>query len=147
MALSSAEKLRVVNTPRAKFINELREQFVTEDSLAAPSFPWERSRGADFRCLAQAVYVMSKWSTDNSAALKNAGTLPQVEKWLEDDSEAITDAFVTVIKETFTTMVELTRNPEYSKPFGMYPKVNNTSHCLTIVLRLHRFLRWRSLGC
>lgn len=123
VALSSAEKLRVLNTRRAKFINELRVLYVTEDSLAAPSFRWDRSRGADYRCLAQAVYVISKWGSDNGASLKNAGTLPQVEKWLEDDNESVAADFVALIKKTFSVLVELTTNAEYSVPFQMYTKV------------------------
>ncbi|KAE9396331.1 hypothetical protein BT96DRAFT_996824 [Gymnopus androsaceus JB14] len=117
MALSSAEKLRVLNTQRARFINELKVLFVTENSLAAPAFRWERSRGADYRCLAQAVYVISKWGTDNGASLKSAGTLPQVEKWLEEDSEPVPADFVALIKQTFTILVELTVNPAYSGLF------------------------------
>ncbi|KAJ3983370.1 hypothetical protein F5890DRAFT_1475390 [Lentinula detonsa] len=124
VALSSAEKLRVLNTRRAKFINELKDLFVTERGLAAPSFPWERSRGADYRCLAQAVYVISKWGTDRSSALKNAGTLPQVERWLEDDTDPVPDEFSSVIKETFSILVELTAKEEYSAPFSMYAKVS-----------------------
>ncbi|KAJ3993775.1 hypothetical protein F5050DRAFT_1576977, partial [Lentinula boryana] len=124
VALSSAEKLRVLNTRRAKFINELKVLFVTEQGLAAPSFRWERSRGADYRCLAQAVYVISKWGTDRSSSLKNAGTLPQVERWLEDDTEPVPDEFSSVIKETFSILVELTAKEEYSAPFSMYAKVS-----------------------
>ncbi|KAJ3724240.1 hypothetical protein DFJ43DRAFT_1157769 [Lentinula guzmanii] len=124
VALSSAEKLRVLNTRRAKFINELKDLFVTERGLAAPSFRWERSRGADYRCLAQAVYVISKWGTDRSSALKNAGTLPQVERWLEDDTDPVPDEFSSVIKETFSILVELTAKEEYSAPFSMYAKVS-----------------------
>ncbi|KAF9076684.1 hypothetical protein BDP27DRAFT_1414534 [Rhodocollybia butyracea] len=122
VALSSAEKLKVLNTRRAKFITELKELYVTEDGLAASTFRWERSRGADYRCLAQAVYVIQKWNVDNGLSLKNAGTLPQVEKWLNDPSESVSADLVDLIKKTFSILIELT--VEYPEPFKMYPKVS-----------------------
>ncbi|KIK51281.1 hypothetical protein GYMLUDRAFT_252190 [Collybiopsis luxurians FD-317 M1] len=124
VALSSAEKLRVLNSPRAKFINELRDLFVTERTLGAPSFRWDRSRGADYRCFAQAVYVIYRWGNDNGVSLKNAGTLPQVEKWLDEEIGSVPEDFVNLIKETFSVVVELTAKAEYSQPFDMYPKVS-----------------------
>ena len=123
VALSSAEKLRVLNSPRARFINDLKDLFVTKETLGSPSFRWDRSRGADYRCLAQAVYVISRWDEDNGVSLKNAGTLPQVEKWLNEETSPVSEDFADMIKKTFSVMVKLTTRSEYSHPFGMYPKV------------------------
>ncbi|KAF5351459.1 hypothetical protein D9757_012061 [Collybiopsis confluens] len=78
MALTSAEKLHVINTPRARFIRDLLSEFVSEDTLGSSSIPWDKSRGSDFRCVSQAVYLMDRWNSQ----LKNAGSLAQVEKWL-----------------------------------------------------------------
>ncbi|KAF5345784.1 hypothetical protein D9758_011907 [Tetrapyrgos nigripes] len=80
MALTPAEKLHVINTPRANFIRSLLSSYVEGHSLGdARYMPWERSRGSDFRCVAQAVFVMSKWGSNS---LLGAGSLPQVERWL-----------------------------------------------------------------
>ncbi|KAJ3869502.1 hypothetical protein EV359DRAFT_76621 [Lentinula novae-zelandiae] len=110
MALTSAEKLHVITTPRARFIRDLLEEFVSETTLGSPNIPWDKSRGSDFRCISQAVYLMDKWPTTKSgAALKHAGSLQLVEKWLsstgvdkkggksaggdDDDYGTIPDAF------------------------------------------------------
>ncbi|KIK51296.1 hypothetical protein GYMLUDRAFT_50667 [Collybiopsis luxurians FD-317 M1] len=124
VALSSAEKLRVLNSPRARFINDLKDLFVTKETLGAPSFRWDRSRGADYRCLAQAVYIICRWDDDNGKSLKNAGTLPQVEKWLNEEASPIPEDFANLIKKTFSVTVQLAVRAEYSQPFEMYPKVS-----------------------
>ncbi|KAF5363203.1 hypothetical protein D9758_008370 [Tetrapyrgos nigripes] len=84
MALTSAEKLHVIATPRAQFIRSLLNTHVSDDTLGDPKLPWDRSRGGDFRCISQAVFVMSKWT---SSPLSGAGTLAQVEKWLTETGE------------------------------------------------------------
>jgi len=82
MALTPAEKLHVINTPRANFIRSLLTSYVEGHALGDPRLmPWERSRGSDFRCVAQAVFVMSKWGTNS---LVGSGSLPQVERWLTE---------------------------------------------------------------
>ncbi|KAJ4481280.1 hypothetical protein J3R30DRAFT_3287525, partial [Lentinula aciculospora] len=134
VALSSAEKLRVLNTHRARFINELKDLFITEHGLAAPSFRWDRSRGADYRCIAQAVYALFKWGTERETALKNAGTLPQVEKWLEEDINGVPEDFSRLVKESFSLLVELVVHGEFSKPFAMYPKVSPVEIVGVVVL-------------
>ncbi|KAJ3825271.1 hypothetical protein EV361DRAFT_807920, partial [Lentinula raphanica] len=134
VALSSAEKLRVLHTRRSKFINELKESYVTKEGLAAPSFRWERTRGADFRCLAQSVFVMWKWDKDGEQSIKSAGTLSQVERWLEENDEAIPDEFSSAVKGTFATLVQLTSHQEYSAPFSMYTKVSPVEIIGVIVL-------------
>ncbi|KAH7869492.1 uncharacterized protein C8R40DRAFT_1059175 [Lentinula edodes] len=122
MALTSAEKLHVITTPRARFIRDLLEEFVSETTLGSPNIPWDKSRGSDFRCISQAVYLMDKWPTTKSgAALKHAGSLPLVEKWLsstgvdkksgksaggdDDDYGTIPDAFAKRVKEAYSLMV------------------------------------------
>ncbi|GAW02651.1 hypothetical protein LENED_004317 [Lentinula edodes] len=124
MALSTAEKLRIRSTRHAKFINELRELYVTESGLAAPSFRWDRSRDADYRCLAQAVYALSKWGPERNTALKTTGTLSQVEKWLDDDTSPMSGEFADQVKQAFSILVQLTVDEDLSKPFLMYKKVS-----------------------
>ncbi|THU97548.1 hypothetical protein K435DRAFT_60783 [Dendrothele bispora CBS 962.96] len=83
MALTPAEKLHVINTPRANFIRSLLTSFVEKGgALGDPQvMPWDRSRGSDFRCIAQGVFVMYKWGT---GTLTGSGSLPQVERWLTE---------------------------------------------------------------
>ncbi|THU99208.1 hypothetical protein K435DRAFT_719927 [Dendrothele bispora CBS 962.96] len=82
MALTPAEKLHVINTPRAYFIRSILESYVERHPLGNPEvLLWDRSRGSDFRCVAQAVFIMSKWGTNS---LTGSGSLPQVERWLTE---------------------------------------------------------------
>ncbi|KAG6898814.1 hypothetical protein C0993_003935 [Termitomyces sp. T159_Od127] len=103
MALTPAEKLQVVNTPRSAFIRALLAHFLSP-TAASPSdadgagslahFDWERTRGADFRALAQTVYVLHTFpafappgrTTDalRAASLKNLGAVTTLEKFLAD---------------------------------------------------------------
>ncbi|KAK7435615.1 hypothetical protein VKT23_019567 [Stygiomarasmius scandens] len=80
MALTPAEKLHVINTPRANFIRSILGSYVEGNALGDPqTVPWDRTRGSDFRCIAQGVFVMYKWGTNT---LTGSGSLPQVERWL-----------------------------------------------------------------
>ncbi|KAJ3812586.1 hypothetical protein F5876DRAFT_37066, partial [Lentinula aff. lateritia] len=141
MALSSAEKLHVINTPRARFIRDLLEEFVSETTLGSPNIPWDKSRGSDFRCISQGVYLMDKWpTTKGAAALKHAGSLQVVEKWLvstgvdkkggksaggdDDDYGTIPDAFAKKVKEAYSLMVEMTKNKKFAAPFTSYQRVS-----------------------
>ncbi|KAJ3752757.1 hypothetical protein EV360DRAFT_54674, partial [Lentinula raphanica] len=122
VALSAAEKLKVSNTCRSRFVNELKDLYVTQETLAAPSLRWERSQGADFRCIAQSVYIIYKWEIDGPSSVKSVGTSNQLKRWLESDATPITPQFSCVVKRTFAIMVELTAN--YPEPFLLYPKVS-----------------------
>ncbi|KAJ3711814.1 hypothetical protein C8R42DRAFT_550496, partial [Lentinula raphanica] len=122
VALSAAEKLKVSNTCRSKFVNELKDLFVTKETLAAPSLRWERSRGADFRCVAQSAYIMYKWEIDGPCSVKSVGTSNQLKRWLESDATPITPAFSNVVKRTFSKMVGLTA--DHPEPFSLYSKVS-----------------------
>ncbi|KAJ3800978.1 hypothetical protein GGU11DRAFT_742007 [Lentinula aff. detonsa] len=158
MALTSAEKLHVINTPRARFIRSLLEEFVSDTTLGSPSIPWDKSRGSDFRCIAQAVYLMDKWPTSKSeAALKHAGSLPLVDKWLSntgadkkggksaggDDDEygAIPETFAKKVKETYSLMVEMAKSKDLATPFTLYPKVSPIEMiCLSLLIYVHGIL-------
>ncbi|KAJ3971579.1 hypothetical protein EV361DRAFT_949578 [Lentinula raphanica] len=157
MALTSAEKLHVINTPRAQFIRTLVEEFVSE-SLGS-TIPWDISRGSDFRCIAQAVYLMDKWPTTKSEPpLKHAGSLQPVEKWLdnvvdkkggksarknddEDDYGAVPESFAKKVRETFSLMVKMTKSKNLAKPFNLYQKVSPIEMiCLSLLIYVHGVL-------
>ncbi|KAH0835723.1 hypothetical protein J3R83DRAFT_9546 [Lanmaoa asiatica] len=80
MALTPAEKLQVLNTPMSTFVRKLQsEYFNLESSFDAEGFDWDRSRGGDFRCITQALYVIAKYPSSTSI-----GAITQLEKWLHN---------------------------------------------------------------
>ncbi|KAG2148976.1 hypothetical protein DEU56DRAFT_87764 [Suillus clintonianus] len=118
MALTPAEKLQVTNTPMASFVRRLEAEYFGEDKpLGGNTLDWDRSRGGDFRCIAQALYCISKYPS-----LQSVGTVPQIEKWLhnptrrvksrkkasDDDEDLANDElFLTCIHETFRVFSQL----------------------------------------
>ncbi|KAH7910424.1 hypothetical protein BJ138DRAFT_1126889 [Hygrophoropsis aurantiaca] len=82
MALTPAEKLQVLATPMASFVRTIQTQYFAQDKpLGGETLDWDRTRGADFRCVAQALYAIAKYPT-----LTSIGTLPQVEAWLHNST-------------------------------------------------------------
>ncbi|KAF4622648.1 hypothetical protein D9613_009045 [Agrocybe pediades] len=83
VALTPAEKLMVIKTPRADFIRSLQTTHMKEPGgLSSSSLDWNTARGSDYRSLAIGVYCMEKFSGD----LKMPG-MPQIERWLSPPSE------------------------------------------------------------
>ncbi|THU79356.1 hypothetical protein K435DRAFT_558726, partial [Dendrothele bispora CBS 962.96] len=159
MALTSAEKLHVIATPRAQFIRSILASHISETVLGGPKFPWDRARGSDFRCISQAVFVMSKWT---SSTLTGAGSLPQVEKWLRETGESNTkgratpkkravghdgdyidapqvpEAFAKKVIETYDMLVAMVGDSKLNKAFYAYPKVSPIEMiCIPILIFAH----------
>ncbi|KAG6829907.1 hypothetical protein H0H87_009809 [Tephrocybe sp. NHM501043] len=101
MALTPAEKLQVTNTPRSAFIRSLLSHFLSTTTSPSSSpegagslahFDWDRTRGADYRCIAQIVFSMFYYPAfpsttefvSTKSALKGLGAITQVEKFLSD---------------------------------------------------------------
>ncbi|KAG6886711.1 hypothetical protein C0992_002709 [Termitomyces sp. T32_za158] len=100
MALTPAEKLQVVNTPRSAFIRSLLSHFLTsstssEDGAGSLAhFDWERNRGADYRSISQMVFCLYTFpafappgpTTDakRESSLKNLGAVTTLEKFLTE---------------------------------------------------------------
>ncbi|KAJ8080994.1 hypothetical protein PM082_017829 [Marasmius tenuissimus] len=59
--LTAAEKLQAISTPRVRFIQKLRTQFMVPEKLGNPAIPWNRSRCRDFHILALSVYYATTW--------------------------------------------------------------------------------------
>lgn len=75
-----SEKLQVLNTPMSAFVRKLQlEYFNLEGPLDTEDFDWDRSRGGDFRCITQALYVIAKYPSSSSI-----GAITQLEKWLHN---------------------------------------------------------------
>lgn len=103
MALTPAEKLQVINTPRARFVRELQQQFLKEsDALAGEYLEWDRTRGSDFRCIAQTVFTLDNFGP----AMKNVGTIPRIEKWLGEGGN-FSSTFRDQVIKTFRLFAEL----------------------------------------
>ncbi|KAG1727764.1 uncharacterized protein EDB91DRAFT_886494 [Suillus paluster] len=131
MALTPAEKLQVVNTSMASFVRKVEAEYFTEGKpLGGRALDWDRSRGGDFRCIAQALYCISKYPSLNSV-----GTVGQIDKWLHnptrtaarakgknkasDDGEDLTkdELFLALIHDTFRVFSQLVDDPDLSPIF------------------------------
>lgn len=127
MALTPAEKLQVTNTPMASFVRQLEAEYFGEDKpLGGSALDWDRSRGGDFRCIAQALYCISKYPS-----LQTVGTVLQIEKWLHnptrrakskkkanDDEDLTTDElYLSCIHDTFRTFSQLVSDPDLCPVF------------------------------
>lgn len=119
-----SEKLQVLNTPMSAFVRKIQLEYLNTGSpLDSDSFEWDRSRGGDFRCITQALYIIAKYPTSTSI-----GAIAQLEKWLyrpttkpyvrskgkkkasaDDSSEDLSkdDAFLERIHTTFRTFSNL----------------------------------------
>ncbi|KAF7294810.1 hypothetical protein MIND_01018700 [Mycena indigotica] len=94
VALTPAEKLKVVSTPRANFVREIQEAYLNNDEspLSGGQLAWNRSRGSDFRCLAQMLQ-----SIDGNFKQSSFSTL---EKWISEPTP-LEKSFTTAIENTF----------------------------------------------
>ncbi|KAG2347307.1 hypothetical protein BDR05DRAFT_927034 [Suillus weaverae] len=117
MALTPAEKLQVTNTPMASFVRQLEVEYFGEDKpLGGNALDWDRSRGGDFRCIAQALYCISKYPS-----LQSVGTVLQIEQWLHnptrrakskkkaiaDEDLAKDELYLSCIHDTFRVFSQL----------------------------------------
>ncbi|KAJ7063429.1 hypothetical protein C8F01DRAFT_1132989 [Mycena amicta] len=93
VALTPAEKLKVLSTPRANFVRQLQETFLNNDesSLSEGSLSWKRSRGSDWRCVAQMLQSIHSGKQSSFSTL---------EKWLSDPV-AVDKSFSSAIENTF----------------------------------------------
>ncbi|KAG2155210.1 uncharacterized protein EDB93DRAFT_1129448 [Suillus bovinus] len=130
MALTPAEKLQVINTPMSSFVRQLEVEYFGQDKpLGGDALDWERSRGGDFRCIAQALYCISKYPS-----LQSVGTVLQIEKWLhnptrrtkskkkESEDEDLTkdELYLSSIHDTFRVFSQLVSDPDL-RPIFLQP--------------------------
>ena len=115
MALTPAEKLQVLNTPRSKFVRDLVYTHITnpEGGLNSNNLEWDPSRGSDFRCIASSLWCFDKWL---DGQLKVVPSVPQLEKWLDDESEVDED-FAANARETFEIFSYLVKDDKLRKVF------------------------------
>ncbi|KZT20345.1 hypothetical protein NEOLEDRAFT_1140938 [Neolentinus lepideus HHB14362 ss-1] len=110
MALTPAEKLQAISSPKADFVRELLATY-SELTGNSSTLVWDSGRGTDFRCFAQALYNVEKFPK-----LKSGGTIAQIEKWLatkEDFDENTQDD----IHRTYSVFLELAKDKQLAKCF------------------------------
>ncbi|KAL0957619.1 hypothetical protein HGRIS_001401 [Hohenbuehelia grisea] len=135
MALTPAEKLQVINTPRAAFVRELLTMFVNDDNgLGGGALNWDRERGADFRCVAQSVCCIAHYPS----GIRNVGTMPQLKKWLSA-SDALPEGTMGMIKETYRVFVQLVSNKTVNRVFHEPEKIAPLEFiCIPILIAMKR---------
>ncbi|KAH6894840.1 hypothetical protein BKA70DRAFT_1407401 [Coprinopsis sp. MPI-PUGE-AT-0042] len=119
MALTPAEKLQVTNTHRSTFVRSLVNKHIKDGGLSSDHLEWDTSRGSDFRCLAQALYLLERWGP----TLKTIGTILQLDKWLAATTP-LDPGFKSDMEDTFDIFSELTQNAAYNKCFKNPGKVS-----------------------
>ncbi|KAF8556644.1 hypothetical protein OG21DRAFT_1482858 [Imleria badia] len=154
-----SEKLQVVNTPMASFVRKLQSEYLSTGSPLGDSegFDWDRSRGGDFRCITQALYVIAKYPSSASI-----GAIVQLEKWLhnpttkpyaraqgkkkakeDDTSEDLTDddAYLERVHTTFRTFSNLVRDaslhPHFLRPEWRVSPIEFVMMCLLVSVKMN----------
>lgn len=107
------ERMQAQNTPRASFIRQVLTKYVTENTLAGPNIQWLRSRGNDFRCVAQSVYLLSKASNGTTRAYPDFDAL---NSWIENP-DTPPASLRTRVLAAFDTFVKLLKNDTTNKVF------------------------------
>lgn len=101
------------------FVREMVSAYLTTGGLAGRTLDWDRSRGGDFRCLAEAIHVIDKYSEK----LNNHGTMLQLEKWLTSAKEPSED-FREKVHNTLNVFVALVQDSSLNGVFNTPTKVS-----------------------
>ncbi|KAJ7927092.1 hypothetical protein B0H13DRAFT_1971588 [Mycena leptocephala] len=110
VALTPAEKLKVITTPRATFVRKLQDEFLNKNDagLGGDALAWDRTRGRDFRCLAQTIQCISDSPKTTS--------MRATEKWLSVPAK-LNPAFAASIENTYRVYEKLVGEPRHSDHF------------------------------
>ncbi|ESK94278.1 hypothetical protein Moror_8263 [Moniliophthora roreri MCA 2997] len=90
VALTPAEKLQAISTPRADFIRGLLNRYNTDQTLGHPDISWDKERARDYHVFALAVYSLDKWKSNNKDKNLALAGIAQIEKWLSEKVDAPT---------------------------------------------------------
>jgi hypothetical protein len=96
--------------------------------LGGNALEWDRSRGNDFRCLAQSLFSMAMYP-----GLKGVPSISQLEKWLSNPEE-LPSKFCENAHLTYRVFQELVRDPKFSTPFRKPTKVSPIEFILATLL-------------
>ncbi|PBK95210.1 hypothetical protein ARMGADRAFT_1011083 [Armillaria gallica] len=95
MALTAAEKLQAISSPRVQIIRELLATHPLDN------IPFDRSRATDFRCFVTLAHALTNYPGMNNIVIQPA----QLTKWLKSEGEG--EAFRTKMEETLVRMAEV----------------------------------------
>lgn len=116
------------------FIRELNAIYIKEGGLAGDALDWDRSRGSDFRCLAQALYIIEKFAEGQV----NYSTLLQLEKWLERSPEP-TPKFCEKVHNTYRVFVDLVHDTALKEVFGAPTRVSPIEFIMiSLLIAVHK---------
>ncbi|TEB24117.1 hypothetical protein FA13DRAFT_1669587, partial [Coprinellus micaceus] len=133
MALTPAEKLGVISSPRSNLTRSLVNTHIASGALNPSTLDWDATRGADFRCVASALWCIHRWVTDKGS-LKTVPSVMQLEKWLTDEEE-VGDAFERRVREAFAIFGEVVEDRKLGRVAGTVPaKVSPLEFIFTAVL-------------
>ncbi|KAI6126983.1 hypothetical protein F5141DRAFT_1210271 [Pisolithus sp. B1] len=138
MALTPAEKLQVINSPMASVVRSIQTQYLESNSpLAGDELDWDRSRGGDFRCITQALYLISKYPRQASLGSKAKGKADVEGGWNEEEDDLSNDSsFLDSIHSTFRTFSQLvgddTLRPLFLKDDWRVAPIEFVMMCLLI---------------
>ncbi|KAJ6566815.1 hypothetical protein B0H19DRAFT_1258000 [Mycena capillaripes] len=134
VALTPAEKLKAIATPRAQFVRKLIAEHLDNDasSLSSTSLPFDRARGSDFRCLTQATQCI---------ATNKVSSVPAMEKWLADITP-LAPAFVADIESTYRVFGTLVRDQQHTAVFVKITPIE----FITVGILVHHYKAHLSLG-
>ncbi|KAF9475571.1 hypothetical protein BDN70DRAFT_813905, partial [Pholiota conissans] len=120
MALTPAEKLQVVKTPRTDLVRELQSEFLKDDGWLGPKhLTWDQTRGNDFRQLAFSLYCVDVFA-ELTMSMVN---MSRLEKWLAID-EPLPLKTEKSIRDTFRIFAELVQDEKLKKVLKTAPKIS-----------------------
>ncbi|KDQ58197.1 hypothetical protein JAAARDRAFT_35021 [Jaapia argillacea MUCL 33604] len=117
MALTPAEKLQAISSPRAALVRDLQNAYLGEDGLVGATLDWSITRGSDFRCLAQFLQ-----SLENFPDQKTVATVQQLDKWLHS-SEPPSEEFCEKAHSTYSIFLDLAKDKKHTKVLKSPAKV------------------------
>ncbi|TFK52057.1 hypothetical protein OE88DRAFT_1658834 [Heliocybe sulcata] len=118
MALTVAEKMQAISSPRATWISSLQEKWVLSDTHGlATILDWDIQRGRDFQNIAQFVYLCEDWPN------QTVPTSKKIAGWLEG-GEPPREAFKKRVEKVLATMLRIARHARLGKGFRKpHPRV------------------------
>ncbi|KAG7444196.1 uncharacterized protein BT62DRAFT_900608, partial [Guyanagaster necrorhizus] len=115
VALTPAERLQAINGSYPILIREIKDRLSSPSGLEG-YLPWGNSRGRDFMCLAQVVYLIDLGQS------KTEPSTTKIEAWLSNKRD-VTPKLQRNVDSTIDVLCELAQDPALSKPFKA-PKVS-----------------------
>ncbi|KAK0222138.1 hypothetical protein IW262DRAFT_1378483 [Armillaria fumosa] len=130
VALTPAERLQAINGSYPMLIREVKDRLSSPSGLEG-YLPWGNSRGRDFMCVAQIVYLIDLGQSTTEP------TTPKIEAWLSDKHD-VTPKLQRNVDGTIDVLCALAQDPVLSKPFKA-PKVSPVEFVMiTYMIFLYR---------